>query len=404
MRKLRLIIMPFVFGLYKVIFWFFKLLPVQDKVVATTMRGRKYADNPRYIIEKLHELKPELDIVWFVDNRYKYDVPSWIRAVPYYRFGMLRRIYEMATARVWINSHLWEIFVQKKKNQLFIQTWHGSIPIKKINMDMSGWNPKTMSAHELSKTVSMTDVFISNSDFTDEMYRRSFGYKGPIYKCGSPRNDELVNPIMDYKGLVRNHLGLKDEQILLYAPTFRDDFEKTHVVDYSCFNIDFNCLYQALKKKFGGEWVILVKFHPIMQIFIDEKRFFQFEFVKNATSYTNVQALLVASDIVLTDYSSLIFDSAEASKPGFTICLDYEKYKEQRDFYFDIKKLPFPFAATNAELISNIEKFDKKKYNQSWAVFAAHLGIKESGHSSEDIALKVIKYLSGEPVTWNECK
>ena len=105
--------MPLAFDVYKIIYWLFNFLPVKDKIVATTMRGRKYSDNPRFIIEKLHELHPDLDIVWFVDDRYDYDVPSWVRAVPYYRFGMLKRIYEMVTARVWVNSHLFEHFVRK---------------------------------------------------------------------------------------------------------------------------------------------------------------------------------------------------------------------------------------------------------------------------------------------------
>lgn len=401
MRKLRIFLMPYIFSMYKVIFYIFRLLPVRNKVVATTMRGRKYADNPRAIVEALHAINSEVEIIWFVDERYDYETPDWIKRVPYYGCGMLRRIYEMATAKVWINSHFYEVFVQKKKNQLFIQTWHGSIALKKINKDMRGWDDSSHSAQEMDNTVRMTDVFVSNSDFTNELYRRAFGYNGQICKCGCPRNDELVAPKKDYKELVQRELGIEGKNIFLYAPTFRDDFEKSHVMDYSPYEIDFEGVHKVLQEKFSGKWTILVKFHPVMQRFIDEEKYFHYDFVKNVTSYNNMQALLSASDLVLTDYSSLIFDAAIAGKSGFTICLDYEKYKGQRDLYFDMKDLPFPFATSNLMLIDNIWNFNKSNYDEDWNKFATKMGLYESGHSSELIGQEILKYIDGNTKTFS---
>ena len=393
-RKLKLMLMPIAFNCYKMIYWLFNFLPVQrNKVIATTMRGRKFSDNPRFIIEKLHELNPDLDIVWFVDDRYQYSVPSWVRVVPYYRFGMLRRIYEMATAKVWINSHMWEVFVQKKKNQLFIQTFHGSVVLKKIYLDIPGYKRHGFPYEELVITSKMTDVFISNSDFNDSLIRRAFGYNGKIFKCGFPRNDELIRPKSDSRKIVRDKLGLDGKKIFLYAPTFRSEFEKTHHIDYGVYDIDFEGVHQALTDTFGGDWVILVKFHPIMQNYIDEKKYFKQSFVKNVTSYVNMQELLAAADFVLTDYSSSIFDSAIAGIPGFTLGLDYEEYMSDRDVYFKLEELPFPFARTNEELVKNIRNFKVDEYSKKWDSFKKEIGLYEKGHSSEKIVEMICQYL-----------
>ena len=393
--------MPYIFSLYKVVFAILKLLPVKNKVVATTMRGRKFSDNPRYIIEALHEIDPNIDIVWFVDERYDYTTPNWVRRVSYYGFGMLKRIYEMATARVWINSHMFEVFVQKKDSQLFIQTFHGSIIFKKIYQDIKGYNKESESHKEVINTSKMTDVFISNSKYNNALFRRALAYNGTFYQCGFPRNDELVKPSKDYRTIVREELGLIGKKIFLYAPTFRKEFEKSHYVDYSVYDIDFQGVLETLSDCYDGEWVILVKFHPIMQNYIDEKRYFKHENVKNVTSYVNMQALLAASDFVLTDYSSSIFDSAIAGIPGFVVGLDYDRYMEDRDVYFKMEDLPFPFARTNAELIANIRDFDSDKYMSKWNLFKKNIGLNETGHAAIDIAKKIKQYLNGEyPVEW----
>ena len=398
LRKIRLLLMPLAFKCYRIIYYFFNLLPVKDKVVATTMRGRKFSDNPRFVLEELHKRRPDLDIVWFVDDRYKYDVPSWVRAVPYYKSGMLKRIYEMATAKVWINSHMFEVFVQKKKNQLFIQTFHGGVVLKKIYLDIPGYKRHGVAYEELVRTSKMTDLFISNSDFNDGLIRRAFGYKGKIFKCGFPRNDELIRPKNDSRKIVREKLGLDGKKIFLYAPTFRDSFERTHIVDYSVYNVDFNNVHKALTETFGGNWVILVKFHPIMQNYIKSDSYFVYDFVKNVTDYVNMQELLASSDFVMTDYSSSIFDSAIAGIPGFTIGLDYEKYMSDRDVYFKLEELPFPFAKTNEELVNNIRKFNVEHYNKKWESFKKDIGLNENGHGSERIAEVICQYLDGETI------
>lgn len=390
---------------YRTFMLLMRLFPLKDKVVASTMRGRKFSDNPRFIIEALHQQRPDLDIVWFSDDRWPQDIPSWVRVVPYYGFKKLKRFYELATAKVWIYSHLYEHYLTKQDNQFFIQTFHASIPIKKVYLDMSHdmeQYKKTLQYKELINTSKIADVFISNSTFYEKVYRDGFAYCGPVIKTGFPRNDELINGKQDYRIMVRKELNLSGKNIFLYVPTFRDEFERTHHIDYSVYDLDFTAIHDTLKERFGGEWIILVKFHPIMQIYIKDYQPFNLPFVKDVTSYINIQALVSASDFVVTDYSSTVCDALIAGIPGLTIALDYEQYKEERNFYFDLQELPFPFAKSNEELINNIKNFDQHDYTSKCEAFKERIGLCETGHASKDVAEKICDFLDKGRVDWKE--
>lgn len=390
--------------LYRAFFLFMRVFPLKNKVVASTMRGRKYSDNPRFIIEALHQMRPDLDIVWFSDDRWPQDIPSWVRVVPYFESSSLKRFYELATAKVWIYSHLYEHFITKRDDQLFVQTFHASIPIKKVYLDMNHdmeQYKRTKQYKNLINTSKISDVFLSNSTFYETVYRSGFAYKGPVIKTGFPRNDALINCKSDFRTSIRKELNLEGKKIFLYVPTFRDEFERNHYIDYSVYNLDFKGIHNALTKKFGGEWMILIKFHPIMQIYIKDYKPFTLPFVKDVTSYVNIQALLAASDFVLTDYSSTVCDALITGIPGLTIALDYERYKEKRNFYFDLQELPFPFAKSNSELINNIINFNEEEYLANSEAFKERIGLCETGHAAKDVAEKICNFLDTGKVNWN---
>lgn len=389
---------------YRAFFQFMRIFPLKNKVVASTMRGRKFSDNPRFIIEALHQMRPNLEIVWFSDNRWPQNLPSWVRVVPYYESKRMKRFYELATAKVWIYSHLFEHFLTKRDDQLFVQTFHASIPIKKVYLDMNHdmeQYKQSRQYKQLINTSEISDVFLSNSTFYETVYRSGFAYRGPVIKTGFPRNDALINCKSDFRASVRKELDLEGKNILLYVPTFRDEFERNHYIDYSVYELDFKGIHDALTEKYGGDWIILIKFHPVMQIYIKDYKPFNLPFVKDVTSYVNIQALLAASDFVLTDYSSTVCDALIAGIPGLTIALDYEKYKEERNFYFDLQELPFPFAKSNKELINNIEKFNKNEYFANCEAFKKRIGLCETGHAAKDVAEKICDFLDTGKVDWN---
>ena len=383
-----------------VLFHLFGLFKKKSKIVATTMRGRKYGDNPKFIVEKLRELRPDLDIVWFCNEPCTYDLPEGIKACNYY--SPIRKIYEYATAKVWINSHRIESYIKKRKGQLFVETWHGGLGIKKIESDQKRVL-SDYSINEIRNTSRLADVFISNSDHLTNIYRHAFKYEGPILKCGYPKNDILFEDNKDIRKKVKKFFNVGENvKLLMYAPTFRDSFERSGIVDFNLFNIDFTRLKESLTIRFGGEWKILVKWHPVMASYIRDNKISAPEGVIDATDYPDMQELILTVDALISDYSSCIFDAAILEIPCFTYATDFEEYKKERGVYYELEELPFPYAKNNEEMMKNIKEFDHKAYIQKWERFKQKTGLVETGHASEIIANKILDFIDGKTVDWNK--
>lgn len=372
------------------LFKFFGLFPLQNKVVATCFKGQKYGDNPQYIIEELHRISPNIKICWLLNTNKHMNLPPYIKRVPYSR--KLQLFYELATAKVWIDTHRIRSFYRKRKGQLFIETWHGGLGIKKVEMDIPGYKETVLLKQELEKTISLADVFISQSDHLSRIYREAFGYKGPIWKCGYPKNDILVNGKEGIREKVLNTLGLaEDTKILLYAPSFRDSFYKK--IDFGVYGIDFDLLHSNLVSKFGGNWKILVRWHPLFADKISNGIKISCKEVLDSTNYPDMQELILAADIMVSDYSSCIFDAAIRRIPCFTFATDFEEYKSDRGVYYEMEELPFPYAKSNEELNNNITTFNKSVYQIKLDDFFLRTGIIETGHAAEDIGKYILSKL-----------
>jgi len=385
---------------YILLFYFCRVLPIQKKVIATTMRGRKYGDNPRFILEELKKEFPKIDFVWLVAEDVDIETPAWIRTIPYH--FSLKTIYEISTARVLIDTHRFRSILRKRKGQVFIETWHGGLGIKKIEGDIQRVLDTPWEVAEIKNTSKLADVFISNSDHLSNIYRRAFGYQGPIWKCGYPKNDILLQNHSHIAENVRKELKIgQNQKILLYAPTYRDGFAWGDEQDFSVFDINYEQTRKTVQEHFGGEWVILVKWHPTMLPYI-KRNHIHYDNVMDVTDYNNMQELLCAADIVISDYSSCIFDAALREIPCFTYAKDFEKYKGTQGTYFEMEDLPFPYARNNEELISNIQHYNHEDYLKRWNEFKIKTGLVETGHATKDIAIKIKEILLGNNVIWGK--
>lgn len=370
------------------IFYFCRLLPLQDKIVATSYNGKKYGDNPQFIVEQVHKLFPKTKIVWLKDSRYKYSTPDYIKNVSYYNYW--RSAYELATAKVWINSHRFDIHIQKRPNQFFIETWHGGLGVKKVVYDNEKFHFNKIEIKKLKKTNLFADIFISNSKHLTDIYSRAFKYTGPIWAVGYPKNDILFKKeeIVTNHQKIRAHFSLPQEsKILVYAPTFRGDFERSGIKN-DIYSLNYNLLQETLNSSTNQSWNILVRFHPLMTQ-ISKILLRNCPNVIDATQYPDSQELILGSDAFISDYSSIIFDAAMANIPCFTFATDYTEYKEERGLYYNLEDLPFPLATTNDELITNITNFDKELYLKKWTQFKKDMGLVETNHSAKDIALLI---------------
>lgn len=351
----------------------FALVPMRRKIVFSNFDGKGYGDNPKYIAEEIINRKLAYDLVWIVDAVETNRFPTGIRQV---KKGALRELYELVTASVWIDNVRKMRYVRKRRGQLYIQTWHGSIAFKRIEKDIErilepGY---VASAKRDSK---MADLLISNSSFCTRMYRRAFWYEGKILECGCPRNDLLVNGDENVKATVREHFGVGDRKVVLYAPTFRDN------KDMRACQMDYAALEQALQERFGSQWCVLIRFHPAVARESDSIRYSPN--VINASDYPDMQELLLASDVLITDYSSSAFDYALMARPVFLYATDVSSYAGARNFYFDYFDLPFAVCESIDQLRGAIRGYNEQAFHEKLSKLWKDVDIKERGTASKDI-------------------
>ena len=244
MQKLYYI---FVSALYRI----FDLFPIQkNKVVISSYFGLGYGDNGKYIVEELLKRKNKYDIVWLAKSG-DCLFPAGVRYVP---FKSLRSIYEQCTAKIWIDNRRKRGYVVKRKKQIYINTWHGYMGIKKLEKDAEAKLSRSY-VNEAKHDSQMVDYFVSGSRWETNCIRKSFWYDGTILECGYPRSDILFHGrnVPDVKA----KLGLKpDDKILLYAPTFRKSLDKE---SFAVYAMDWEKVLSALTQKFGGHWVGMIR-------------------------------------------------------------------------------------------------------------------------------------------------
>lgn len=362
----------------------FLLLPIQKKkIVIVSYFGKGYGDNLKYITESLLKEEPDVNIVWLLSKKLKRS--NFNSRIKIEKYNILTTIYHLATAKVWIDNARKHIYPIKRKGQFYIQTWHGGIALKKVERDAE--NKLSYNYVEIAKNDSkMADLFVSNSIFCTKMYQRAFWYNGKILEVGSPRNDILVNLEKSDESIkkVFTHFKIKsDDKIILYAPTFRKN------INESTYNLEFEKIIEKLYKKYNTKYKILLRLHPNIS---NKINLFKYdENILNATDYPDMQELLLAADILITDYSSSMFDYMILKRPIIIYANDYDKYKKERDFYFDLRELPFIFTKKNEELLEEITKINNEKIKKDYEDFFKKVGLNETGKASEEVSKIILK-------------
>ncbi len=352
----------------------------KDKIVFCNYQGSSYGCNPKYITEEIIAQNLPFDIVWLVkpDFNMPENFPKQVRLVNYY--DKKASFKELATAKFWVDNTRKIYFVKKglrkKRGQFYINTWHGSLGIKKLDADVALYNDDDYWKNMALKDAAMTDIMISNSDFETEIYRRGLWYKNKIEEFGHPRNDIFFKDRELIKNKVYSFFDIpKEVKIALYTPSFRDDLR------IEPYQLDYAMIRKILEKKTGEKWLILSKFHP--KILYKLKRLINSIDQKDVSIYPDIQELLVSADILISDYSSCMFDYMYTKRPCFVYATDIERYNTERGFYFSLESTPFLIARDNLELANNIENFDINEYNLKVESFLAERKIFDDGNASK---------------------
>lgn len=361
-----------------------RLLPVKgNKVVFSSFGGKGFGDNPKAIAQALLETGEDLDLVWLTRDM-DIALPAGIRPCP---FGTPQAVMELSTAKIWVDNSRGGA-KYKKPSQRYLQTWHG-FALKQIEAAAADQLPESY-VNQCKKDSAFIDLIPSNSAFMTRVYQQDFWYDGEVALYGSPRNDIFFRDNAGLLERVRTFFHLpQGRRILLYAPTFRAS-QST-----DCYALDARAAVDACQTRFGGEWTALIRLHPNIAQMSAGLFPYDGDRILDATGYPDMQELLAVTDLLITDYSSSMFDYALGGRPCIQFAVDIADYKKDRGFYFPIDGLPFPLARSNEELTAHIRDFDEAAYRERWQKFYDENGFFEDGDASRRCARWILNAMKG---------
>lgn len=363
--------------------------PIQDNKIVFQSFGT-YADHGKYITEQLLEKSRELDIVWILEDL-REEVPEGVRVV--WTGNWKKCIYEMETAHIWVINTVMPPDIVKREGQIYIHTKHwASLTLKKFYLDASTITDVPEDVERWRYNGQCMDYVLTGSRFDTEAFRRGFAFQKESVQVGSPRTDAMFRP-EECRSKVTGYYHLDSgHKFLLYAPTYRysKDRPGAHLAEARNIGLDYNLIRHALSARFGGEWDILLRLHP--SVAGESGRFTGDSRVVDVSAYPDSEELASACDIMVSDYSSIMFEPAFVKKPVFLLAMDKTDYiGHEYDLLLDYDTLPFPAAETNGELARCITGFDQAAYESRVTAFLDQYGVREDGHASERAAEFILR-------------
>ncbi|GAA4852321.1 bifunctional glycosyltransferase family 2 protein/CDP-glycerol:glycerophosphate glycerophosphotransferase [Kitasatospora terrestris] len=354
--------------------------PLTDTVVYYTGRRSRYAGSPRAIHEELVRRGTPVRHLWASDDL-QADLPQ--TAEPLRRWSP--EWYEaLATAKyVVTSSHLPEFFTRRPGQQV-VQTWHGT-PLKQIGHDFEKvWFTDAEYLEHLDREVPHWSLLLSQNEVSTPVLRRAFKYEGTVLESGYPRNDVLFAADREKTAeQVRERLGLPEgKKVVLYAPTYREDRRRPQ----DGYQLDLRIDLAAAKDALGEDQVLLVRGHELVCARVPEAGD---GYVWDVTSYPDMAELLLITDVLVTDYSSVMFDFAVTGRPMVFFTYDLEHYRDNlRGFTFDLTaQAPGPMVGDSAELIAALGRVeaDAAAHREAYRAFREAYCSLEDGHASERV-------------------
>jgi CDP-glycerol glycerophosphotransferase len=365
--------------------------PLRDAVLYDDFGGRHYGDSPRAIHEELVRRGSSLEHLWVVrDNQV--DLPATATALPmrspewYEALGRCRYLVG--------NTHL-PPWIERREGQVILQTWHGT-PLKRIGRDSdNSLFTETSYLEDLEREVRQWSLLLSPNRFSTPILRRALGFDGEILESGYPRNDALLSPDRAKTAeRVRRALRLPEgKRVVLYAPTWREQLSRHR----GGFAMDLRIDLEHASRELSADHVLLVRTHCHV---VEAVPGADGGFVRDVSAYPNATDLLLAADVLVTDYSSLMFDFAVTRKPMLFFTYDLEQYRDaQRGFCFDFeRRAPGPLLRTSAELVQALRGLDQATagYQEAYRWFRGTFCELDDGRAGGRVVDRMLA-LGGQP-------
>ena len=334
---------------------------VNDKgVLFNNFNGRGFGDNPKAIALKMHEYLPDYVLFWAYNSENdKSSLPAYITPVKYNSDEYFK---VLSNSKFWIANVLLPAGTRKKRNQIYIQTWHGDKPLKKILKDAADDSDKYKNTSAGIEFEKECDYFVSGSRWFSRVWKRTAEFDGTVLEYGMPRNDCLVNCSSEESQMriaeFRKLYGITGNQkVLLYAPTFRD-----HSLNDELFStgLQLNDVIAELKNIYDSDWVCLIRGHGGKQLTLENQDNSLFI---DVTDYPDMSDVMLSSDMLITDYSSCAGDFALLKRPVIMYQDDYKLYtSKDRSLYFKMEDSPYLVAHDTEELKDILNSSDSTIY------------------------------------------
>jgi CDP-glycerol glycerophosphotransferase len=310
-------------------------------VVYQSFEGR-VSDSPLALFRELRRRRPEARHVWLADPAHGHTVPDGAAAVAW---GTDECIEALEAADLLVANTHTNLRWRKRHGATYLQTWHGT-PLKRIQWDVM-WAPAGR-REELAEDVAQWDLLVSPNRVSTPRLRRAFRYDREVLETGYPRNDVLSGPDSHaIRARVRAQLDIPgDRTVVLYAPTWRDDA----VLPEGGKEFELVLDVDAFEERLGGDHVLLLRLHYMLS---DRLEAMTHASVRDVSSHPDISELYLASDVLVTDYSSTMFDFAITGRPQLFFTYDLEDYRDRlRGFYFDLEPIaPGPLLRTTDDLL-----------------------------------------------------
>lgn len=328
----------------------FKRLPaVEDLIVFEAGLGRQMNDSPKAIYDELLRRGDTRTKVW-VYNRKPRVTDSRTRVV---KKNSPEYFWYLARAKYWVSNQNLPHYITRRPDGVYLQTWHGT-PLKRMFHDLETVHGRDDGYKaRVTRAIAQWSHLLSPSPFATEAFATAFRHDAEVLELGYPRNDSLhSNDADDVRARVREQLGIPDgKRAVLYAPTFRDNLPAGRGRFW--FKPPFSI--EEMAEALGDDTVLLVRLHVVIKNRLVVAEEYENRVV-DVTGHPDLNELFVASDALVTDYSSLFFDYAPLGRPIVFFPYDLEEYRDElRGFYLDYPAdLPGPVATDLVELAAAV--------------------------------------------------
>ena len=346
-----------------------------DRIFLMSFDGTKLGFDSLAFVNWLNKYhKNKYEIIWGVKDS-EYEKKLSLENTKFVSIKSIKGIYYLKTSKVLLYNINPPSYLKFRKQQILVNSWHG-YAFKKVGKYVKPFDKKQFN---------MSTCMLSHSNlYSKQVIKDSFEFSGEILNIGTPRNDVFFNAkqIEMVEQLIKKQYGVSsEEKVLLYAPTFRNDFEIGEL------NIDIKSVKNTLEKRFNCKCCVFLRLHPL----ITSNYKPDIENVVDVSLYPNMQDLLCTADFLITDYSSCIWDFGLMKKPAFIFADDYENYKNGRGLYSPLEETPFKVATTNEELLLNINNFSESDYYQNLNSYYEKIGTYEKGVCCEQLYKYLLK-------------